>query len=42
MLTLDLLLRQLGQPAFERVHNGFHAVMEASGGHHEEHEEHHM
>lgn len=25
------------EPAFERVHNGFHAVMEVSGGHHEEH-----
>lgn len=30
------------EPAFERVHNGFHAVMEASGGHHEEHGEHDM
>ncbi len=30
------------EPAFERVHNGFHAVMEASGGHKEgmEHDEH--
>ncbi len=33
------------EPAFERVHNGFHAVMEASGGHkagmeHDEHGEH--
>lgn len=27
------------EPAFERVHNGFHAVMEAAGGHHEEHGE---
>lgn len=26
------------EPAFERVHNGFHAVMEASGGGHEMHE----
>ena len=26
------------EPAFERVHNGFHAVMEASGGGHEKHE----
>ena len=23
------------EPAFERVHNGFHAVMEAAGGHKE-------
>ncbi len=29
------------EPAFERVHNGFHAVMEASGAHHEEMGEHH-
>jgi len=27
------------EAAFERVHNGFHAVMEVSGGHHEEHHE---
>ena len=26
------------EPAFERVHNGFHAVMEASGGGGEKHE----
>jgi hypothetical protein len=25
------------EPAFERVHHSFHAVMEAAGGHHEEH-----
>jgi len=33
---------QAFEPAFERVHNGFHAVMEASGGHHEEHGDHQM
>ena len=27
------------EPAFERVHVGFHAVLEASGGHHDEHHE---
>ena len=27
------------EPAFERVHSAFHAVMEAAGGHHDEHDE---
>jgi hypothetical protein len=30
------------EPAFERVHHGFHAVMEAAGGHHQEGGDHHM
>lgn len=29
---------QAFEPAFERVHNGFHAVMEASGEHHDQHQ----